>query len=453
MLDAEIGPALALVFCANAVCWLLAVWICLGVFQTPIYHPITIYLIYHFLGFVLRPILILLSDGSTLWMRIGFSPTVSSLFVTFLVTNICLLFVVLGFVVAHSRRSPIKLMPSYQFIVRKETAFLVALIILATAGLYSTWMSFAGAGLETVLSYQTSVDASGGQRLVGTSGYFTALAEFIPVMCVFLLFTKKYRAIGFALIAVFVSMKLFAGAQRLSFVIILVAIFMMYHIRQGLRYPRLLPIALIMLGAFVFDILGNDRYAMRRIIAADQSISQIIDSYIENRAGAALTSDIVEFDVATASISYIHENSDYSLGTQYLRLIIWPIPRQIWPDKPVYTSIVDLNDHGNFRFLTTSLYADTFMSFGFAGLPLAMFMLGFFFQKIYSYAINRPGVVMVMFYWVIFLYMKTILRDGGVTVFYFWIFSMIAVLVLRYAGDVKVYLEADEELTNVADQR
>lgn len=171
------------------------------------------------------------------------------------------------------------------------------------------------------------------------------------------------------------------------------------------------------------------------------NLGDIVSAYRESRGGEGITNDTVEFDVSTAALSAVTRNGDYTYGTQYLRILIWPIPRQIWADKPVYTSIVDLNKYGDFRYLTVGVYTDTFMAFSFASLLVMMTLLGVFFAKIYDVLCRGVRVSHVMFFWIVLIFAKTILRDGGVTVFYFWIFSMVPVITLSYLGRLRICRE------------
>lgn len=250
--------------------------------------------------------------------------------------------------------------------------------------------------------------------------------------------TPKMRKLALVVIAAYIGLRLYAGAQRLSFVIVLAAIFLYHQVTVGRRYPGPTSIIIILIFALLFDIAGNDRFAYRRLLEGSASLGEIWTDYRQARGSNALTSDIVEFDVATATTAVVTEHAAFTYGTQYLRLLTWPIPRQIWPGKPVFTSIVNLNDYGDFRYLTIGIYADTYMVLSFISLALLMYLLGAFFAWIYEIARSTSKVTPFMFYWVVLIYTKTILRDGGVTVFYFWAFSTLPVIALSIGGQLRL---------------
>lgn len=423
----------------NFFIWLVVAGFSINKLRIPIYHPFFIYLIYHFIGYILRPMYIYINSGSFLWDRIGLYPDGIDIIVLTAVCNIALISVFIGFLVGAGDKIKVLNKPEpFHIVIGKPLTFYLILILLVAMGLYANYISIAGAGLDTVLAYQTEVDSSGGGRLVGTSGYVTALAEFLPPICIMLFMIPKIRKIAYILVASYILMRFFAGAQRLSFVIVVAGILFYFLINKKRRYPTLPIIISIVLFAFVFDIIGSDRYAMRKLISGETNIQKILTEHDQSRGNNGLTSDVVEYDVAAVTLSVINNNSAYSYGTQYLRILIWPIPRQIWEDKPVFTSIVNLNDYGDFRYLTTGVYADSFMAFSYISLTFLMFLLGYFFSKMYKVLISSTSVIYILFYWVVLIFTKTILRDGGVTFIYFWFFSMVPIFILSKFGKLRI---------------
>lgn len=439
MLEESINLAILVSGLANGALWALVFFFFTIKLALPIYHPFFLYLIYHFLGFVVRPLSIATLGASFLWDRIGFAPVVGDIVRISLISNLALLAMTFGMLMtSRTQDGRLAILPPLELELKIGRNFIVAATLLAVGGIYASYKSISGAGMDSVLAYEVEVIGDGGQALVGISGYVTAMAEFLPMLCIFLYFSPQTRRFAYALIIVYVGMRLFAGAQRLSFVVVLIAIFFHRLTVKGLRYPGIALMAGAFIVALVFEVVGNDRYAFRKIAGGTASMEEIWRDYRENRGSNALTSDIVEYDVATAATSYIAEYKDYSYGTQYLRILIWPIPRQLWADKPVFTSIVDLNDYGDFRYLTTSLYADSYMNIGLPSMLIVLFILGYSVGYVYEMARTTSATVAYLFFWVFLIYEKTILRDGGVTFVYFWIFSMLPLIILAISSNAKL---------------
>lgn len=422
----------------NFIFWFFIFIFSIFYIRIPLYHPFFLYLIYHFLGYILRPFLIYINQNSFLWDRIGIYPQGFDIFTVTIVANIALLSVFSGLIIGMGGVSKLKKPKKFHVIIGRDFNFYIALFVLVTLGLYANYISIADAGLDSVLAYESERDEKGGGRLVGVSGYVTALAEFLPPICILLFMIPKIRKIAFLLIIAYILLRFFAGAQRLSFVIVVAGAYSYYLIIKNKSYPNLNHILILLVFAFIFDVIGSDRYAARKLMMGETTISEILVAHNDSRGSNALTSDIVEYDVATATLTVVNNYDTYTYGSQYLRILIWPIPRQIWNDKPVYTSIVNLNDYGDFRYLTTGVYADSYMAFSYASLIFLMALLGYFFSRIYNALLYTESVAYMLFYWVVFIFTKTILRDGGVTFIYFWVFSMIPVFILCYMGKLRL---------------
>lgn len=439
MIDEGIFYAVAFAGLVNVCVWAIIAGYCFFKLKLPIYHPFALMLFYHLIGFVMRPYYISQNGGSFLWRRIGFSPDVSDIVLASFVSNVAICAAFFGFLIAaRTEKGRIPKPTPFHLEIGSPMRFLPLLAIFIAMGLYANYRLFAGTGLDSVMAIKTSYDGMVGQRLVDISGYTIAMAEFLPSILVMLVMIPKLRKLALLLITAYIVIRLLAGAQRLSFVVVILGAGFYYLIKARRRFPSLWFITIIVVFSFLFNIIGGDRYAMRRLLLGTATVSDTIASYLERRGGEGITSDLAEFDVSTAALSAVTRNDDYTYGTQYLRILIWPIPRQLWPEKPVFTSIVDLNNYGNFSYLTIGVYADTFMAFSFISLTLMMTTLGVFFARIYEFLLTSVSVSLLMFFWIVLIYTKTILRDGGVSVVYFWVFSSIPIIALSYFGKLRI---------------
>ena len=422
----------------NLLIWTVAAYIGLIRLKFPIYHPYVIFLAYHFIGYIVRPFSIYLNDGSFLWDRIGVYPSFMDIIRVTVVTNLALGAIVVGALTSRNIVYDDKVNPII-LEAKNKNMFFVLYFILFGLGLYANYISIAGAGLDSVLAYDVKWAADkGGMELVGVSGYQTALAEFIPSLLILLYLMPQYRRLAYILIASYVGIRVYAGAQRLSFIVVVLAILFLQLIEKRKKFPDIRVVLMVAILALTFDVVGSDRYALRRIMDGDMDLSEVISNYSNSRGGNGLSSDAVEYDVATATLKVVDENYDFSYGTQYLRLLLWGIPRQLWADKPIMTSIVDLNKYGDFRYLTTGIYSDAYMVLSYPALMLIMFWLGRF--MVYAGNIMRrtSKPVMYIFSWIVLIYFKTVLRDGGVTFAYFWIFSMVPILIIAKFSKLKL---------------
>lgn len=427
----------------NLAAWGLVVLLFFIVYRMPAYHPMSIYLAYHFVGFVMRPISVYSENWSFIWSRIGFHPMPSDIVNITLVSNIALFGCVVGAMLAMRERNAIEPIPPTQFIVTKPAGFLASAVALVVLGIYSTYRAYGSAGLDSVSAFDVSVDAAGGQQLVGISGYTLALAEALPILCIILLFSRVPRTVAYGVTGLFVLLRVYVGAQRLSFVIVMAAGLFGALIARRRRFPTVSVIFAILCGAVLFDFVGHDRYVLRRVVAGEVGISELANTYVADRRSAdSKAMDVVEYESAAAAVTVVRTRSGFSYGTQYLRMFIWPIPRQLWKNKPIYTSTVNLNLYGyNFLNLTYSLYADLYMALGFPAVFVGMMLLGWGMMAVYDMGRTTTRPFRYAFFWIFLIYLQTILRDGGTTFVYFWGFSSIFAYVIIKAGGLKLVRE------------
>jgi hypothetical protein len=449
MIGSDVFNALLLSGAINLTLWALTCGLFFGYFRMPVYHPMALYLVYHFLGFVLRPLAVYQDGSSFIWARIGFIPTVDDIVVITIVANLALFGCVLGAFWGLRGRSRILMVPPTSFIVTRPKRFAFVALLLLILGLYSVYRAYGSGGLESVNSFETAIDADGGQQLQGISGYTLALAEALPILCIILLLSRVPKTIAYSVTGLFVVLRVYIGAQRLSFVVVMAVALFGALIAQRRRFPTIGVIVALLVGATLFDFVGHDRYVLRRVFAGEAGIGELFERYTDDRSSKdSKAMDIVEYESATAAIFIIRDYSGYSYGSQYLRMFIWPIPRQIWKDKPVFTSTVNINAYRyNFRSLTYSLYGDLFMALGYPAVFLGMFVLGWAMMGTYQMARTTVRPFGYAFFWIFLIYLQTILRDGGATFIYFWGFSSIFAVVLIVGGRLKL-VRAEDAPTN-----
>ena len=440
MLGQEVLDTIMWTAVVNLAAWSLVAFLVFGVWRTPVYHPFAIYLLYHFLGFVVRPLTIPVAGISATWEWIGFTPEPVDVIWTCAVSNLALLATVFGIVLGTRKGELSKRIAPTRLHIRRPAPFYFVAGVLLVLGMMGLYFAFGtlGTGAADYRNIQTEVVDGGGSQLVGGSGYLTAPAEFLPALCIVLVFSTAPRWIAWPVTGLFVAVRFLAGAGRGRFVSVLAAVFLGYLVKIGRRAPTFAVIVGILFGAVAFDIIGSQRLAARQILAGEAELSQVIANYVDKRqSGPIQLADTSEYEVATAAIMVVRERSGYSYFTQYLRIFVWPIPRQLWEDKPVFTSTVRLSDYGyQFYPLTPSVYADLFMALGPAAVVLGMGLLGFVMAKAMQFARTTRRPVVYLGFWVFLVNMIFILRDGNVAFVFYFGTAMIAVAALCLAGNL-----------------
>jgi hypothetical protein len=438
-LDNHLIGVVGISFVINLIFWSLVTFYSFYKFKLKLYHVFSLFLIYHFIGYVVRPLTILVNNGSFAWRKIDYVPTQLDLINTTIIVNLGLFSVFAGFLAFNKSRA-IHPITSFNFEIKRIKNFYFALSVIVLLGIYSLWK--VTPNLEdssNVLSnIETEFDDQGAQRLVGVSGYQIIFNEFLPITILMLFFSRITMPLGWILFLTYSAMRIFLGFQRLSFVVIAICLTVYSYIKEKKIKGYQILFGLIMLT--IFNILGENRLALRHFLLGGDKIEkkQVLFDDIGKNYG---TEHFAEFDVCVFYTS-VGSKGNWSYWRQWLRLFIWPIPRFLWKDKPVLTHGVDFYKYGKPLGMTRGYYAYAYSSYGYISLILAAFIFGLFMAYVYPVdAFGRIKLKKLMLYWIVLMYSPTLFRDNEVTVFFFWIPSVIASFALLRAGRVGLVYE------------
>lgn len=426
----------------NTSVFMVSAFLLFRVYKLPMYHIMVLYEAYHCLGFVVRPWELYFSGESPSWDYIGFVPSGSAILWAAFLVNAAHLAMVLGFMAVN--RKPVAIAPirPISFHPRKFINFVIIIVAFIALGAYGSRVSFGDmSSLTDTLQVSTYTDLEGGQHLTEMSGYQTVFAELLPITLVTLFAVKSTRTVSLPLIAAFIGYRMLAGAGRLTFVVVVLAIIFIVQINAHRRYPPKSVIIVAVLVFAIFNFMGADRLGFRKMLAGELTFSEYVDAFQEKRNKAVLTGDMEEFDVMSSIVDIVPERSGFTYGSQYLRLLIWPIPRQIWEDKPVFTSTVNLLDYANFSYLTYTLYADSYMTIGIMGMVVILFAISYYLNNLYKKVCVKPTPARILIYIVHAMFSMTILRDGPVSAAYFILSTGFGAWVVCRVSDMKMKVQ------------
>jgi len=118
-------------------------------------------------------------------------------------------------------------------------------------------------------------------------------------------------------------------------------------------------------------------------------------------------------DTLAMVVDRVPEAFPYQYGATYLRLLLWPVPRAVWPDKP------EVDESGIFaREIMAGAASDRpigdvgmfYMNFSIPGIILGSLIWGLFHRALYSYVTenrNNKSVAII--------YAVTLIQFGGLT--------------------------------------
>lgn len=418
-----------------------AVWLPCALFayrgaRLPFYHPISFYLVYHFMGFVLRPLAIGLVGHSTVWAMMGISPTVEDVTYAIAISGIALVTMVFAPVVFAPGLYRDTQFSGFEFKVGRKLGLAVGLAIVLILGIVgaSTTSSFSDVDVNNV---QTQALEGGGNALVGTSGYVTMLGDYLIVFVIFTIAASRHRLVVLSVLLAFVVFRLTQGSARYSFISVAIVFATVELVRAGRRQPRLWQLAAAVSLILAFDVIGSDRLAFRSIVQGTSTVEETLQFYGEDRGRGLLTGDFAEIENLVATMHVVHATGRYNWGSQYLRLVIWPIPRQIWPDKPVYTDLLGLGRYSKiFSIITITMVGDTYTNFGPLAVLLGFVLYGLGFSAAHRFAARTTSAMALLAFLTSTGFITLYYRDGFVGGLYHSLIALPAIYFLVWSGKI-----------------
>lgn len=400
--------------------WLWGAFVVFIIKRAPLYHFAALFVIYHFIGFVYRPFILLLTGSSNVWDWIGVFPGDAEIGRAIFIINAGYIAFILGFLFSNRRRGPIRLFDKYDFEAKRFNIFLLLSIFALIVGFYALSITFGDLSykIDGDVGSRAMVDAKGA-HISDTSGYVSLFADMLGATIVMLCVIRRTRKIGIFLVVTYIGYRLLIGAGRSSFISVFLSFMVVAFAALRLRLPKPKFLVIGLLVMFLFDVVGSSRTAFLDIAVGKASVSDVINNYTESRSAGAGSSDFAEFDVATSLLKVVPEKTDWTYGTQYFRLIVWPIPRLFWPDKPVVTSVVNLLNYGNYYALTITLYMDSYMTGGAIIMFFILFGISYALSSAYNRVAKTQSPKALLIYTASLSFAPILFRDGPVPYLYF----------------------------------
>lgn len=413
----------------------ILVWlIVLGVFlisgQASIFHPLGIYLGFHFLVFVIRPLLVYFFGFNAIWHYMVFEPDSDNFILTLAVASVGLIvFAIMSFMVGRADPHFVQRVPP-SLSQTQSRALVIMTVALAPLVAYSIYRGAGDTGGERT--------ANGVFILTKTTGYITDAQHMIaPLLCLWLLKTR-FHWLNLIPVLLYVAYRSWCGWARWTIILFLLTVVLQYCWYRRLRWLPAWTLAVAVPALILFNVLGRNRDILKNYLSenkADQSeISAPGLSVAEQRKEKLDTQDFANFDYLAAVVSIVPKRTQcYTYGAQYLQLLTEPIPRILWPGKPAGAPVqtFDINQYANFTGLTFSLVGDGWSSGGWIGviitLGLAGTAVGFAHRRFWS---GSKSPVSALFYLSFLGISANWYRDGGISVFKFLLWTWLPLLML-----------------------
>jgi hypothetical protein len=313
------------------------------------FHPTTFYLMFHGLVFVIRPIFAwYYGYGDRMYRAMHFTPTLWDKVEALICANLALVvFVAVSLLLI--REPLVFTQNSFDMNQRSQLMkrFMVVALLFGAIAAYSTYW---------VLDYSqtgeafSDIDYSTGARAMrATNGYFFAAGMMLASIVAVIAFLGRFRPWSLAPFVVFALYR-FATGQRGAVVTAAVMMALLYMYDRRRKWPTVAVVLAAVALIPVFDSIRSDRGAgLRESIGYELAEGTMRPVDVQEQAEAPLETmdlgmmEMVEF--LTWSIPEKSGSYDYFLGN--LQVFTEPIPRALWPEKPIGQPIklFDLYSH------------------------------------------------------------------------------------------------------------
>jgi len=329
-----------------------------------------------------------------------------------------------------------------------KRSFLLAAGILAPAILVSLYYYFTHPLLlqrhfGTTSAIQLTQSIKNGSVLFTSTPSYVWQAEYMTApLVVPWAFLNRFRLLHCLPFAVYIAIRSYDGAGRFAFVIIALAFGLLYlvsHAKNVISGRLLLLFGMILV---LFGALGQNRLLMKELtgtlspveaeLRSDVSRAKVWSdrSYLDGQ-------DFANYEYLSFIVYYVPEYSrTYTYFTQYLTVLVRPIPRVLWKEKPERDLIpmVNLNSFGRFDVLTPSIVGDGWVSLGYIGVIVTLATVAWILGAAYNrFSLGEPSAFYTVTYCIILAFSLQWFRDGGtsiavflgVNLFPIWVWWMI----------------------------
>ena len=412
------------------------------------FHPLTFYLLFHFIVFVLRPFMIYYFKFENEWIYMGFTPTPDQFNYTLFVTTIGLIVFTIVCWITGRTEPDFSKVDFAQHSSARNQAMIWTWALLGPLAIYSAFFAPEYAGPDTVGGIQMTQDmVTGATVYVNTTGYLVDAQTMFSPLVVMLMWRYRFALWTWVPLLVFILYRAFLGGGRWPMITTTLTVILLQLLRSRKKWFQIRYIVVLFPLFFLFQSIGADRNLFRDFISDSPRARQMNVKIQDNKTWLQKQDnpDFANFEFLTVILWAVPDKSHtYSYFTQYLQLFTEPVPRILWPEKPIGPPIrlINMNDFANFYGLTDALVGDGWKSAGYIGviitISIVAFVLGLFHRRFWQQLNNPPSVI---FYCTFLPLTITWFRDGSISIFKSALFTVFPIII--WQGFTRLFEELE----------
>ncbi len=424
-----------------------------------IYHPFTLYLAFHGFLFVFRPIVARALDFRFIYLLYSFSPTQADKIEAILISTLGML----SFAFCCFRHGNVPMRFNIDRITFTERrlllpAFLAMAAICFPIGFYSLIKLWHDSNNDTALA-SMAIDKATQIRINTEGNGYLKEAQLMLASCgAILAWLFRFRLLALLPLATFVVVRAGTGGRG-PFVAAAATLGLLWLYDRRQKLPSTSALLGLVLVIAAFNAVGADRgRAIRQWFGTDNTADRQDGASVELRPLEGM--DFANLEYLEYLVYAIPQRThSYSWFTEELQLFTEPIPRELWPGKPVGPPIqlFNLFDYGSPIGMTASLPGLGWAGAGWAGVVFWCGLWGYGLGWIYrKFANGSQTAFQTIAYMTLLSSLIVAYRDGGlVTVARQNIFFMAPILLwlgfargfgVRSAAQVRRMIDARDRL-------
>ena len=374
---------MTLVLVFGVALWVSAVIVYWRSGSASLFHPATYYLFFHGLVFTVRPILNEYYRYILVYKVFKFAPSNADRITALLAADLGLVTFLAAVLMVGNR--PLLLKPAPRAMTRSHRrfpgAFWAMIAICAGPGIYSLHSALSNRLSDTS---QMTLDAATGVFVNTTSnGYLSDAGNMLIPIVVLVPWFYRFRLLTLVPFAVFTFARLLNGGGRWTFVMAAasLALAILYE-----RRSKWLDLRTVVLGVGVlslFTIVGDNRAYFAAMISGNVAPQSQIDKLAPLEDENYANQEFMEYLVYVIP----QKSRSYDWFLDNLQVFTEPVPRVLWPGKPVGAPIqlYKLFDYGFPIGMTYSLPGEGWAQLGYIGVVIWCGLFGLVFGKFYNW--------------------------------------------------------------------
>lgn len=374
------------------------------------FHPITYYLIFHGVLFTIRPLLAWQLGYTSIYASFQFQPSMDEKSTVLVAADLALVvFVAVAARVGNLAFAKASLQERGQP-VRLDTALWLTMLLcvpLAVASLSSS-LGARTAGVSTMVMVDgISINTT-------SNGYFTDAVLMLGPLVALFAWAGRFRPWALAPAILFVFAKAGTGG-RWPFVMTAMSLALFWMYDRRLRWPPARVLLLIAVPLLLlFTIVGEDRGAGVRRLVVGGSDAAVANDYFQQRPLESMDYGNMEFfEYLVYTIPKRTGTYDWFLFN--LQIVTEPVPRVLWPGKPVGSPVkmFSLEDYGRPTGMSLSLPGTGWFEAGWIGVVAWTALFAWAYGRLYNWFVrsDQSRVKVALFLIMLPISLQTF-RDG-----------------------------------------